>query len=282
MIQNVNRKISLLSFDIDGTLLNSDSNMSVSTISAIQDVMKRGVKVTLSTGRVPPMLKSYANILGIKGPYVAGNGSIVVNNADNQILFSKPLTDGNLLKLCDYCKKFQLHYTVQTNRFLYYTKDNPRIPILDKYNKISKQYGKSQSEYITIHNHEFDYMYLRAYKVIVLTPTKEQFVMLQRYLDENEGFQYTYSMANSIEITAKGTSKGNGIRLVADYYNIPLEEICAFGDYDNDISIFKLVGMNVAMANSSENLKKIAMYHTASNDNEGIAKALKAMDKCFY
>jgi hydroxymethylpyrimidine pyrophosphatase-like HAD family hydrolase len=53
-----------------------------------------------------------------------------------------------------------------------------------------------------------------------------------------------------------------------------MENVCAFGDYDNDISMLESVGFGVAMGNCIKSLLDVANYQTDTNDNEGVAKAV--------
>ncbi len=61
---------------------------------------------------------------------------------------------------------------------------------------------------------------------------------------------------------------------MSDYYHIPLEQIATLGDQPNDVLMFKRSGLSIAMGNASEEVKQEATYVTASNEEEGFAKAV--------
>lgn len=274
------KKISLLSFDLDGTLLNSYSEISKQTLETIHEVMGKGVKVTFATGRVPAMLEVYADMLGMKGPYVSANGALIINHGSNEILFEKRLPISELIKLSEYCNSYGLHFIIQTDRTLYYTADNTRVYMLDRYNKIACKNGRAPSKWVYIYKTTDIPTEQAIYKMIIGPVTTVLADKLKRYLDDCNSFIYTSSMAGFFEITAKGTNKGTGLKRVVQYYDIPMDEVCAFGDYDNDISAFQEAGISIAMENASLNLKEVAMYHTTSNDEDGIVKAIRAMKDC--
>ena len=70
-------------------------------------------------------------------------------------------------------------------------------------------------------------------------------------------------------------SKGKSLLEIAEYYNIDQKDIIAFGDAQNDISMFEIAGTPVAMGNADEIIKEMSSYVTLSNDENGIADYLK-------
>ena len=78
-----------------------------------------------------------------------------------------------------------------------------------------------------------------------------------------------------IDITASGIDKAQGLREIAEYMGLHIEETMAFGDGGNDISILKTAGMGVAMGNGLDKVKASADYVTTSVDADGIWKALQ-------
>jgi len=101
------------------------------------------------------------------------------------------------------------------------------------------------------------------------------------YLETEPELAYTFSEEDLFEVMLKGVDKGRGLEQVAQYYGIPLEEVCAFGDFDNDIPMFERAGTSVAMGNANANLKARATFVTATNDNDGVAKAIEVLKDCF-
>lgn len=137
------------------------------------------------------------------------------------------------------------------------------VPILD----LDKDFG--------------NYVGSPAYKLVYYITEAEKLAALEEYLATEPELAYTYSGKNLFEVIPHGIDKGMGIEWVAEFYGIPLREVCAFGDYDNDIPSFQRAGFSVAMSNASDNFKAWAKYITDTNDEDGIAKALAALENCF-
>jgi len=266
-------KISLLAFDLDGTLVNDAGVISDFTLETLQALMERGVKVTTASGRHYLTQQEPITRLGLKGPYIASNGAIICNSVDDSILYSKTIDPEAIRRFCAFASNEGLHFCFQTLDSLYFTRDNPRAA------RFMNAGLNQQSVYFLPKNYtEFPEP---IFKVVIHVTTSEQTEKLAQYLEREPDVVPTLSNKNIFEINPKGTSKGDGIAWVADYYGIPLEEVCAFGDYDNDISALEKVGLPIAMGNATDNLKAKARYITDTNNNDGVAKALIDLENCF-
>jgi Cof subfamily protein (haloacid dehalogenase superfamily) len=83
------------------------------------------------------------------------------------------------------------------------------------------------------------------------------------------------SAPHFLEIINKNGNKGEGLKALAKHLNITHEEIIAVGDAGNDIEMIEYAGLGVAMANATEEVKKVANYHTNSNNDDGIATIIE-------
>ena len=79
----------------------------------------------------------------------------------------------------------------------------------------------------------------------------------------------------NVELTSKEFLKSKGVKAIKKYFNLSKNNIMAFGDDLNDLSMFKLVNYSVCMGNGNEEAKKEAFYVTDNIENGGIYKALK-------
>ena len=78
-----------------------------------------------------------------------------------------------------------------------------------------------------------------------------------------------------LEILPSGIEKANGIKFIADKLNIQAKEVLACGDSYNDINMLRYAGLGIAMANANKDVKAAADYITHSNDEDGVAYAVK-------
>ena len=85
----------------------------------------------------------------------------------------------------------------------------------------------------------------------------------------------TSSIGNNLEINHMEATKGSGLSALADYLCLERDQVMAFGDGENDISMLKAAGMGVAMENASSIVKDSADTVTLSNDEDGVALAIE-------
>ena len=64
-----------------------------------------------------------------------------------------------------------------------------------------------------------------------------------------EDFEVVSSRFDNFEVMNKGVSKGNSVKILADYYGINREQVICIGDSENDLSMIKFAGLGVAMGN---------------------------------
>ena len=123
--------------------------------------------------------------------------------------------------------------------------------------------------------------------------TKEPFKMLAIHLTDHskltafcdsiadwakDKIQYIFSNDKYLELFVKEAGKGNAVRFVCDYFDVPLSDSFAAGDAENDISMLEAAGCGIAMANAAPNVKKAADVITPKdNDNDGLADYLQSI-----
>ncbi len=276
-----NRKLSLLAFDLDGTLLNSTASISRSSLEKIDEVVSRGVKVTICSGRISYMQQAYVQELGLKGPYIGCNGGLVVNSVDDSIIYSKTIDSDVIAKLSVISRNLALHSSLQTMDKVYFTRGNPRTPIFRGYMQRMADRGLPLVPILDLDKDFGNYDGSPAYKLVYYIPEEERLTAMTEFLDTEPELSYTLSGEHLFEVMPSGIDKGTGIERVAEFYGIPLSQVCAFGDFDNDIPSFQRAGFSVAMGNASDNLKAWAKHITDTNDNHGIATAIAALETCF-
>jgi len=112
-------------------------------------------------------------------------------------------------------------------------------------------------------------------KVMVVHEDKERVIAAKQEFLELKSFEVVSSMDGSFEIMRKGTSKGEAVKKICEYYGIDREEVICMGDNENDISMIKFAGVGVAMGNAEEFVKKQADYVTLSNEEDGVANVIE-------
>ena len=96
----------------------------------------------------------------------------------------------------------------------------------------------------------------------------KDFVLQQEFAPE---IDVTITQPNCMDIVDKNCSKGNAIKFISKQFNIPIDEIIAFGDGENDYSMLAAAGHPVVMENGMATLKEAFSTRALTNEEEGVA-----------
>lgn len=260
----------IIALDIDGTLLNSKGQISPRTKKALEEALSKGNIVVIVSGRSPKGVLKYAEILkldlydGLLSNY---NGARITNYKTQKILFNHTLELDDLRELLEFSENIDINYTIYYDGKCYTNS-------MDTY-KLEETRAKNNMEIIYNKNLSYEIDFKPNNVLFACHPDKIKEPIKKIYDKFSDRFTLVKSTSYYYEVMPKGVSKGESLLEIANYYNIPMSDIIAFGDEDNDLSMIKDAGVGVVMANGSESMLKQADYITLSNDEDGIADYLE-------
>lgn len=247
-------------FDIDGTLLDHDKQLPMTTKAAIKALQKNGVFVAIATGRAPFMFESLRKELDID-TFVSFNGQYVV--FENKLVYHNPLDVAKLNKLHEEAMRLD---------------QTPLVFMDDKTMKSSHAHNKRVEE--ALGSLKFPYPDVKddyykeshIYQALLFCTKEEEGHFLQHH-----PFKFVRWHEYSTDVLPKGGSKAEGIKALMKHVGFRLEDVYAFGDGLNDIEMLQAVGHGVAMGNAEDEVKRHADYVTKDVAEEGIYKGLKKL-----
>ena len=263
----------LIVTDMDGTVLGADHQLTKENKRALKEAEKMGIKIVFATGRFHESAKVHGDFLEHVMPIISSNGSIIKHPETNEVIYSNSIDKDTCLQIIDILDNHNLRYQVYTDEIIlqkYDTEEEKQMMI----NYIKKVFSDKteiifkkdlREELVDKNILKFNVMELE--RVDLLDKAKED-------LKKLENTEVTSSWNNNLEIMSQGSNKGNAVEFLAGLLNIDRENIIAFGDNYNDMSMLEYVGTGVAMGNAEEDVKKIASYITDKNHEDGVAKAL--------
>ncbi|RGY95054.1 Cof-type HAD-IIB family hydrolase [Clostridium sp. AM58-1XD] len=270
-------EIKLIALDLDGTLLNDDKKLTAENEQVLKECIARGIYIVPATGRtvngIPDVVK---DIPGVRYA-ITINGGKVVDMEDNKIISSCLLTKEHTLEVMETAEKYPVMYDayiegrgVSEERFLNHMDDYGITP------GIQDLMYKTRDAYPSIIDH------VKSYdgpieKMNIFFRDSATRSHVREILSRNSHILVSSSMPNNLEINAAGATKGDGILRLAEYLGIPREQTMAFGDGENDISMIEKAGIGVVMENGAPFLKDMADYITISNENSGVAAAIRTL-----
>lgn len=258
-------QIKLIATDMDGTLLNSNHEVSNLFFELFKEIKKHNILFVAASGR--PYYSIIDKLSAIKNDIivVAENGGIVAKQ--DTLMMSTPIKKDNLS---------QVESIIDCNNHIHAV-----------FCTQSKAYFKSASNgYIKLLSE-----YYPTFTVIDrIADIKEEIIKIALYHDEDsERYIYPFvkeleseykikiSGKNWLDISDDLANKGHALELLQKTFNISIEETLVFGDYNNDLEMLKLASYSFAMENAHPNVKEIANFKTKSNNDFGVELILKKL-----
>ncbi|MBC8591464.1 Cof-type HAD-IIB family hydrolase [Wansuia hejianensis] len=262
----------LIAIDMDGTLLNSQNEVSQRTRRAIEAASEKGVYVVLATGRILKSATNYSDDLNLYKPIIASNGALIVDENKN-ILYEKTMDKSIVEKIIELGTKNQIYYHLYSEDSFYsrvYVEE-----IAQFYN--TKSMAKSEINFKLFKEPReiIEDKDLKIFKFIFIDEDSDKLNRFRNELNTLGNLNICSSWSNNIEVMDREVSKGNSLRYLSKILNIPREQIIAIGDNENDLSMIDYAGLGVAMGNGEEIVKSAADMITSTNDEDGVAKVIE-------
>ncbi len=257
---------------MDGTLLNSEKKITPKTKEMIQKALASGKHVVLSTGRCIAELNDTFEELPELRYAICVSGSLIYDVRERKAIASYPLDPELCNKILAEGKKedVMVHFLgiesiVQKDRLDYMDRYGMGI-YTDMFKKVTSPVEDIYAYYETVQK-PLNKLNLYHADVVARARTMKRL--------EGLPLEMVFAEGLSLECSATGVTKGNGLLDLCRYLNIPVEETIAVGDADNDLAILRTAGLAVAMGNANENVKKIAHVEVADCDHDGCAEAIE-------
>lgn len=259
----------LVALDLDGTLLNSDKNISKRNLEAIKKANENGVKVVIITGRERNAFSTapYMEQLGIKELTGYYQGSLVVDEFSGEQMCACTLQKND-------CNDIYMDAVRRKLNMLVYRGSNAYAETYDEYSVRYEKHNKTKI--IELDSIEELVNSDENLKILITVSPGEVGKNFEFFFNKySKRMNVVTSSKHYIEFTHKDASKGNALKFIASRYKTDRSRIIAMGDQLNDMSMIDFAGMGVAMGNAVDEVKKKADFVTVSNDDDGVAFALE-------
>ncbi|MBP2032181.1 Cof subfamily protein (haloacid dehalogenase superfamily) [Clostridium algifaecis] len=264
--------------DMDGTLLNSEKEISQEDKKALKKLQNDGVEVMIASGRVDTLLKLYIKELSLNGYIICCNGGLIKNIRTGKILYSKIINKDDVRRVLTQCFRDNLSFLVYTVDQVYSNEGNR---IGEKYRRLNKTFDKDSKIPINFVDDKLmdSIDGMGVLKILLVCDERAEVIELERNFSKYNGLTVVSSGETLVDIMASNISKGNALEILSKKLNVSLSRVIAFGDNYNDIDMLKIVGMPIAMENAVEDARSAAKYVTKSCDDSGIAYAINNIIK---
>jgi len=258
-------RIALVVSDVDGTLLTKDKTLTEASQAAVRRLHQAGIGFTITSSRPAIGMRFLVEPLGIQLPVGPFNGSSIIDpsmNAVEQHLIPTSAVQKSLELLSDYGVDIWLF---TSDQWLTKHPDGPYVPNEKRAIKADPTIVDDFTPYVS-----------RACKVV---GSSHDFALLARREPEMQkalGAEATAIRSQDyyLDITPPGQNKGTFVQSMAQRFGVSTDEVATIGDMHNDVAMFEVSGLSFAMGNANDDVKKHAKRVTATNEEDGFAKAM--------
>lgn len=252
--------IKIIFSDFDYTMLDyysKDNYFDEYKISTLKKLKDKGIRFCIVTGRSVSFFKQFPNLLEVIDYIMGSNGACIYAVANNKYIYCNNIIDDDYNEVISYLKDNNYSFSLNCKDKKYVYGDWDALGCL-----------------------EFDENKKYISEQIVFRVKKSDFDQVFRRL-ENIGKIKINNMHNwgddywTIDLNNSGVSKGSAIKWLCNYLDIDIDDTMAFGDGDNDMSMFEVVNKGVAVGNAVDKLKVMSKSVALDCWDNGIYKYIE-------
>ena len=263
-------RIALVVSDVDGTLVTHNKRLTEAARDAVRRLGEADIGFTIVSSRPTVGMRFLIEPLAITLPVGSFNGSSIVDphlNPIEQHLIPEATAQASLEVL----NEFGVDIWLFTNeRWLVRNGNGEYVPNEMRAIRSSPTIVADFAPYLTT-----------ACKIVGASSDAALLQRCEAAMQKALGGRATAVRSQSyyLDVTPPGHDKGTFVQAMAKRQGIPTNAVATIGDMENDLPMFKTSGLSFAMGNAADVIKKMATHVTASNEDEGFAKAMETILK---
>lgn len=259
-----------IALDIDGTLANSEKQISDLNKAVLAQATSMGVHIALVSGRPTFGIEPTAKALGMDktgGFILSFNGAKIINYATGQVLYQNVLKKQEVAAICAEAAALGVPAITYSNEALYTTHAASIY--------VQKEATINQMPVVEVPNLAEATTFDTPKCLLVDEPQK--LVQVEKYMKEKYPALSIYrSEPYFLEIMPQGIDKAFSLGILLQQHGCTAQNLLACGDGFNDLSMIQFAGMGVAMQNAQEEVKQAANYVSPyTNDEDAVAHAVE-------
>ena len=258
--------VTMIATDLDGTLLDSHKQVSEETRKVLRELKNRGILFGIASGRPVESGQILVHDWGLENDIsflIGMNGGALYDMRTKAKHKSYPLSGDKILEIMEHFKDMDVIFQCMLGN--------------DRFVSKSTEKTRAHAKLFCEHEHEVDLQEFLPGReidklILFLDPELMPAVRQRATTFSDPAYTSMQTADNLYEYMDPRINKGFGIEKACKHYGITPDHVVAFGDAENDEAMIETVGLGVAMANASDELKKIAdVVLKETNDQDGLA-----------
>ena len=273
--------IRIIALDLDGTLLNSDKQLTDRTRAALERAARAGIEIVPTTGRFYGAMPQIIRELPFVRYTITINGAEVADLQTGQVIYKAELPWQQAVEIMSFLDTLPVLYDCYMDNAAFMTaafRDRiDELVSIPHYQKMLRELRKPVPElkaFVAGQQHGIQKMQFFTNLPDLRLKMLEE---LPRLFD---GLSVSSAVVDNVEINQTHANKGEALMALASHLGVPREGVMSFGDGLNDLTMLHAAGVGVAMANACPEAKEAADHITLSCDEDGVAAAIETL--CFH
>ncbi|WP_395755301.1 pyridoxal phosphatase [Edwardsiella ictaluri] len=264
----------LIALDLDGTLLNAHKQILPESLAALAEARAAGLEVMIVTGRHHVAIHPFYQALQLDTPAICCNGTYLYDYPARRVLAADPLRPEQARAVLARLEQQQIHGLMYVDNAMLYQRPTGHVlrshawaeslpadqrPVLQQVDSLHTAAGQAGA----------------IWKFATSDEDTERLRDFAAGIERDRGLACEWSWHDQVDVAQAGNSKGRRLAEYAAARGIAMDQVVAFGDNFNDISMLESVGLGVAMGNSADAVKARAAESIGSNETPAIADFLR-------
>lgn len=277
----------LIAIDLDGTLLSPDGTISKENKDAILFAQKNNCHVAICTGRSFKDAEHIVQKAGLDCSILASNGAIAHYNG--RIIQNRTLPTESTKDLIALLNSSSFYFEIYTSEGIILHENSEAMlngeiqdlqergvtfPVDFAHHMIQVELSQYGIQFIKNYDRLGDSLF-DINKILALSFDEVKLNKMYRILKNRTDISVTNSAWCNIDIGHLDSNKGVAVKEMASYLNIPIKNTITIGDNFNDVSMFQISGMSIAMGNAKDEIKRGCTHTTLSCEENGVAHAIE-------
>ena len=270
ILRKPRKKIRMLALDMDKTTCDDSGRITDEVLNAIKLASESGIQIVPATGRPSAGIPDiFGTVIPVKYNIVK-NGVILMDAVNKKEYHHHVINKDTMISILKYMEERNVFIDVEYGDTHYWSTNN-----VDKYRDFKYYEGEDYSvitdhlsQYIGENNITCD----KSFCVPFDRQAWDEMLALNQVYDDVRILDVGLGFLDVIPTTA---TKGKSLQIIAESEGLTPQEVAAIGDSENDLSMIEYAGYSFAVENANQHLKNIASEVVPSNNDDGVAIAIK-------
>ena len=271
-------KLEAVLCDLDGSLLNSQRQISAKDRETICVLKEKGVHVHIVTGRPAPFSRQNAEDIGFDSLVSCCNGGYIYDFLKEEVVTHGTLIEPkDVIGIRDYCLAHNISYLIYTLEGVIFDRPDSRRTLYWK--KMSEEkFSEGNKLDFTYDSKDIDLHERHTVKLLLAYVSQEDAANIREYFNKENKYEIVFSEKELLDINSAGINKAYAVKQLAKTVGFDLKNAIVLGDNFNDEAMLKEAGYPIVPENGEEAMKKLAFYITSPNDESPLTRAI---EDCF-